>query len=497
MSDRDLERRLRDWYGGDVHPLETAPAELRERVAGIPANAPAPLRLVPRSPVKLLAVAALLVAGGALATGSGVLRLPAEVPASPPIAQLPSSGPSSAPSLSTAVPTVSVTPTPAVTPTSAAASPALGSGFSWAGEQAIRLEGPAGEVATRLADGRVLVIQACGTGAELFDPATGQFTATGSASVPRYGFTATLLPDGRVLVAGGYNCGQGGPEGLWASAEVYDPATGSFSATGSMEAPREFHAATLLRDGRVLVTGGFTGTQADFSGAITLAAVRSGIPGRLVDTCSDLASAELYDPATGYFTATGPMNGAHLNHTQTLLQDGRVLVAGSGGCEAGEDRWAELYDPATGRFSRTGSMRSGRSSFTATLLDDGRVLVLGGHSNDAVSQGAEIYDPRARTFGSAGQMTEARQGQAAIRLLDGRVFIVGGLRYGTVDSTALSSTEIYDPATGTFAASGSMGTPRDGPAVTLLRDGRVLIVGGADTRPDGEIPVQTAVLYRP
>jgi hypothetical protein len=180
--------------------------------------------------------------------------------------------------------------------------------------------------------------------------------------------TATVLLDGRVLVAGG---------GHWllgsATAELYDPASGTWTATGSMTTLRGSQfTATLLPDGRVLAVGGFDRTEAT------------------------LASAELYDPASGTWTATGSMIDARIWPTITLLPDGRVLVAGgtigpwhSDGSYVGLAS-AELYDPASGTWTATADMGTPRGVFNATLLLDGRVLVAGGGPNGT---SAELYDP--------------------------------------------------------------------------------------------------------
>jgi WD40 repeat protein len=195
--------------------------------------------------------------------------------------------------------------------------------------------------------------------------ATGTWTATGSLQTARDGHTATLLPNGRVLVAGGAT--HGGPGGVLASAELYNPATGSWTATGSMLAARWFHTATLLANGRVLVVGGQD----------------NNLHGQ--------STAELYDPATGTWTATGSMQSAHYRHTATLLPNGRVLVAGGADQTEVIMSTAELYDPATGSWTPTGSMHAAHYLHTATLLPNGLVLVAGGA--DPSAEVAELYDP--------------------------------------------------------------------------------------------------------
>ena len=341
-----------------------------------------------------------------------------------------------------------------------------------------------GGTATLLNDGRVLMTTSCGKAAALFDPATGTSTATGSLTVPRGGDTATLLRDGRVLLAGGYNCAPAGLDGIWRSAEIYDPATGTFAATGPMHKPREQHTATLLADGRVLIAGGYTANEPPAAGAIVLASVRT-----VESTSSILASAEIYDPATGTFSRTGPMTTFRNDHTATLLQDGRVLVAGGGGEAYPSSTSADLYDPATGTFSKTGSMKTGRWLHTATLLQDGRVLITGGRSpKDSVYRSAELYDP-----GPARSARQARWTTAASSTRRPCCPTAGsssraatGATGSKVECCPRPRSSTRPPAT--FTATGSMGTPRDGHAAMLLPDGRVLIVGGGDT---------SAVVYQP
>ena len=247
--------------------------------------------------------------------------------------------------------------------------------------------------ATLLADGRVLITGGADfqaravAAAELYDPKTGLFSPTGSMTTARAFHTATLLADGRVLIAGGSPAAWGTTAHL-ASAEIYDPRTGTFTPTGPMTGGRDFNTATLLADGRVLLAGGSSGSQADVPSA----------------TAEDVASAEIYDPQTGTFALTGRMIAGREYQTATLLSDGRVLVVGGGGDYANRLflASAELYDPATGTFAATGPLATARTYQAATLLDDGRVLVTGGYGAVAPLASAEIYDPATGTFSSAG-----------------------------------------------------------------------------------------------
>jgi hypothetical protein len=194
--------------------------------------------------------------------------------------------------------------------------------------------------------------------AEVYNPKTASFTLTGSMKIARDGPTATLLADGRVLVAGGSLVAAGSGSKPTASAELYDPKTGRFGPTGSMTVARVGQTATLLGDGRVLIAGG------------------NGPSG-------PLASAELYDPKSGKFSPTGLMALPRNGNTATLLPSGRVLITGGAdslddGVAANILASAELYDPATGTFSPAGSMATGREYHSATLLPNGHVLIVGG-----------------------------------------------------------------------------------------------------------------------
>jgi subtilase family serine protease len=268
------------------------------------------------------------------------------------------------------------------------------------------------------------------------------FANTGSMTTPRFFHTATLLPNGEALMAEGYN----GTANV-ASAELYNPASGTFALTGSMKAVREAHTATLLNNGLVLIAGG-------------------------TDNTTD-PSAELYNSATGTFATTGNMNVPREQHTATLLPNGMVLIAGGeGSFGAGILASAELYNPATGTFSVTGSMNVSRVDHTATLLPNGTVLIAGG-ANSSYLASAEIYNPTTGTFALTGSMNAARYTQAATLLPNGLALIAGGFN----NSGVLASAELYNSVTGAFALTGSMAAPREFPTATLLDNGLALIAG--------------------
>jgi hypothetical protein len=339
--------------------------------------------------------------------------------------------------------------------------------------------------ATLLNNGQVFITGGTGsassglfglTSAELYDPATGIFTATGNMISGRFFHSATLLNNGQVLIAGGVSA-PGGAN--MASAELYDPATGMFTATGNMVSARSEHAAVLLNNGKVLITGGS------------------------ISASSGLASAELYDPVTGTFAATGSMTTARWAHTVTRLSNGLVLVAG-GFNSAGTDGLAdtELYDPVTGTFAATGSLTNARRSHTATLLNNGKVLIAGG-SNRASGflASAELYDPATGTCTATGSMSSARETHTATLLTNGQLLVAGGAN----GPNALATAELYDPATETFALTASMdidGTKmRNGArffqTATLLTNGRVLVEGGYTSSAGTLLPFPSAELYLP
>lgn len=314
--------------------------------------------------------------------------------------------------------------------------------------------------ATLLPNGKVLIAGGRDdvgsvSSAELYDPASGTFSATGSLITARRFHTATLLSNGKVLITGG----TGGPH--LASAELYDPAAGTFSATGSMSTVRTEHAAILLPTGKVLVAGGWDG-----------------------DICH--SSAELYDPATGTFSDTSSMSVPRDQYTLTVLRSGKVLAAG-GDIGGSTTSSADLYDPAAGTFSATGSMSVARFRHSATLLPTGKVLVAGGANSGGTLSSAELYDPAAGTFSTAGSMSGIRQGPMALLLPNGKVLVTGGADA----SSGLSSSELYDPAAVTFSVTASMRELRASPTATLLPNGKVLVAGGHN----GSAGVPSAELY--
>ncbi|HEX7612012.1 MAG TPA: kelch repeat-containing protein, partial [Candidatus Limnocylindrales bacterium] len=352
-----------------------------------------------------------------------------------------------------------------------------------------------GGTATLLADGRVLIVGNGATSPELYDPATGKFSSTGEAAKDGNFGTATRLADGRVLFVGGNN-----NTTTFASAALYDPTTGKFSPTGSLIAGRMGHTATLLADGRVLIAGGSTFNYAAMPMAVEMAyhpgaAGASSIQKTMTGPAM-LATAELYDPATGKFSATGSMTVGRANHTATLLADGRVLMAGGGNEGSAAGASAELYDPKTGKFSRTGSMLVAQYGQNATLLPDGRVLISAGNDGTGPVYSLETYDPKTGKFSAAGSMDTTHGFYAATLLADGRVLFVGG--YDTSapkDSGYLATCELFDPATSKLSPTGSMNTGHLAGSVTRLLDGRVLVAGGVGVGDPGNL--SSAELYQP
>ena len=308
--------------------------------------------------------------------------------------------------------------------------------------------------------------------------ASDSWSPAGSMSTPRTDHTATLLLDGRVLVSGGSLDGSS----ALGSAEIYNPAVGTWSPAASMSTARFLHTATLLQDGRVLVTGGVNLSQQSY------------------------ASAEIYDPARGTWSMTGSMRASRYYHTATLLADGRVLVSGGSPDGSSALGSTEIYNPALGTWSLAPSMSTARFFHTATLLQDGRVLASGGQHDWNSTADAEIYDPALGTWSLTGAMTAARETHTATLLSGGQLLVSGGafsyyFESGGgvyVDYFTWGSAEIYDPVSGTWRETGSMRKGRYYHESTLLADGRVLVSGGYTTYPySGNPYLASAELYDP
>jgi N-acetylneuraminic acid mutarotase len=234
----------------------------------------------------------------------------------------------------------------------------------------------------------------------------------------RYQHTATLLQNGQVLVAGGYN--PNAPTPFLASAELYNPATGTWTTTGSLHAARIYDTMTLLTNGQVLVAGGYN------TGATTI---------------NILASAELYNPATGRWALTGKMHTPRTGHAAALLASGQVLVA------AGENyssslTSAELFNPASGTWTLTGSLHAARNEHTATLLANGQVLVAGGQNGTSFVASAELYNPATAAWTTAGRLNTPRIEDTATMLASGQVLVAAGQ---DSNYNYLASAELYTP----------------------------------------------------
>lgn len=326
--------------------------------------------------------------------------------------------------------------------------------------------------ATLLQDGRVLVAggDALGTAAEIYDPATGAFVTTGSMGIARRGgHAATLLADGRVLVSGGGNP-KPNPE---AGAELYDPATGSFTPTGAMLHGRTGHTATTLPDGKVLIVGGCCTISAD----------------------SFYVDDEIYDPVTGAFSAASPRvpRSAVYDHAAIRLSNGEALIAYGYGVQNGVAlNLASVFAPVSGLFRQVGAMQYGRRELSAALLNDGRVLVVGwmGVGSDYNHRQLSLYEPATETFTLTAE-SPLFDVRTATTLPDGTVLVTGN-----VDAQGANegSAERYEPGTDTFKGEGLMHFPkRFGHTATPLLTGEVLFVGG--TAVDGTV-TSSAELFR-
>jgi hypothetical protein len=371
-----------------------------------------------------------------------------------------------------------------------------------------------------------LTILCFAAGATVLAQSPGAFGATASMTIPRVWHTATLLTNGKVLIAGGvqtvtevFGSNPGYINLVTATAELYDPATGTFTPTGSMSMGRYLHAATLLADGRVLVSGG---------------AIQS-------PQTQTTNTAEIYDPATGSFSLTTPMMYNHACQQALLLNSGQVLVAGGSDANGTGDNHPELFNPQTASFSSAGLMQgiggentcagqaaavltdgkvllvseSGTAQAydpttqtftptvggvdgayndglpTATLVADGTVLVAGGYSDSGIIKIASTFDEASGLFTRSGNMSTGYDASTATLLTDRSVLLAGTCAAGI---SPASDSDVYDPASRTFSHL-SMATPRCWHTATLLNNGQVLVAGGFTM--NQYVTTASAELYHP
>jgi hypothetical protein len=316
--------------------------------------------------------------------------------------------------------------------------------------------------ATVLGNGKILVAgglsQAGSTlTAEIYNPTTNTWANTGSMLVPRYMHTATLLKDGRVLVTGGYS-----GTGRMSSAELYDPTTGIWAATGTMAMPRAAHSAAYLQNGMVLVEGGCCDT----------------VPSIL----SDLSSAEVWDSATGKWSSAGTLHAPHASGAAYLLSNGDVLVPGGTFMEnGGSGPSTDLYSASGGSWSALPNLKQSRSTYAGDVLNEDFVVITGGNAGGCCSgtATAELYDPATQSWQAVPNMSTPRRDHAAVAIANGTQLLVsGGYTCCNDPAATRNSAEIFDLATRTWSTTASMFNPRYGHTLTRIFDGTVLVVGG-------------------
>ncbi len=287
-------------------------------------------------------------------------------------------------------------------------------------------------------------------------PRRASVVPTASMSIERMAHTATTLRDGRVLVAGGFVSERSAAH----SAQSYNPSTERFAALPRMIAVRHSHSATLLPNGKVLLVGGY------------------------VEGNTTTPTAELFDPASNTFSATGVLSSPRAGHIAVLLGSGQVLIAGGVGPDWRFLSSAEVYDPATGKFTPTGNMTVARESHTAVRLRDGRVLIAGGHrgrrADIVLYASAEVYEPNTGAFRRVGDMSTRRHKHDAVLLQDGSVLITGGSDERD-DQGAYTSTEVFDATREAFVNGPVMHLARykHAGSSVLLSTGMIVVTGGA------------------
>lgn len=341
------------------------------------------------------------------------------------------------------------------------------------------------------------------------DPNLHSFRPTGDMGTVRKDHTATLLPDGKVLVAGGFD-----GSAFLASAEIFDPVAGTFTATGTMLAARSSFSAVLLAhgpaatNGKVLVAGGDSAKTAELfdpsTGIFTAVGATTTVlfdskavllnSGKVLFVGSPVNTAQVFDPATMTFAATARMTTSRLGPTATLLNDGKVLITG-GYIQIDSLDTAEVFDPATGTFTATGDLITARSGHTATLLNNGKVLVAGGFDDNGPLTSAELFDPATGSFSSTSSMASDHAAHTATALDDGTVLIAGGSGSSNATGDSSKVAELFDPLTNKFTPAVSMGTGRDSHTATLLNNGGVLVTGG-ESQNNPVVVLKSAEVYK-
>jgi N-acetylneuraminic acid mutarotase len=341
-------------------------------------------------------------------------------------------------------------------------------------------------VASPLLDGRILVVGGQSgvpyNNADIYDSAQAKWLPAQHMIKERMVASATLLTNGKVLVAGGQgkNSTPENPGDFLNTAELYDPASNTWSETGAMHDARANHTATLLPSGQVMVVGGQNKDLA-------------------------LDSVEYYNPSSGTWTVGRHLNIARFAHTATLLQNGKVLVVGGAGKDdfSGALKSTEIYDPNGGSWWTTsGMLDDSREYHTATLLANGSVLIVGGYNKDGTDMyGCQLYNPASNSWTHTGDLTTARSFHTATLLQSGKVLVAGGRLTNQAKPLdppiTLTSTELYDPATGLWANGGDLNVGRYYHVAALLPNGKVIIAGGGQYDQNGLIPLSSSELYDP
>lgn len=322
--------------------------------------------------------------------------------------------------------------------------------------------------ATLLPDGRVLVVGGMDDGfhplrtVEVFKPETNRWSAASEMREARTEHSAALLKDGRVIVTGGMNENLE----LIGTTEIFDPDTGKWTEHASMRTVRRGHFTLTLNDGRVAVVGGVGQTLGGLGILANISAVGA------------LLSTEIYDPQTDTWSRASDMREGHSGGLAVLLKDGRVLIAG-GYNQAEGLASSEVFDPTIGEWMQTASMARKTFANTATVLPDGTVLFTGGfgmsRAKGGITPGSEVFDPKTNEWRKASDTVHGRMKHTITLLPDGRVFAIGGSTAGGPVNTA----EYMDPMTWVWSEISPMSAERSGHTATLLKDGRILVAGGA------------------